>query len=100
MFSRSSLTMSSTASFPSAAASQLTSVVTRAPLFNWLSERSAGVLLHPTALPGSYGVGGFDGAAVQLLEFCAAAGIRSWQLCPLGPTGYGDSPYQCFSAFG
>lgn len=71
----------------------------RAPLFNWLEERTVGVLLHPTALPSPYGVGTFDEAAHALLEFLAGAGIRAWQLCPLGPTGYGDSPYQCFSAF-
>jgi len=69
------------------------------PLFNWLGERIAGVLLHPTALPNAYGVGAFDEAAFELLEFFAQAGIRAWQLCPLGPTGYGDSPYQCFSSF-
>lgn len=70
-----------------------------APLFNWLSERSAGVLLHPTSLPGAHGVGTLDEQANAFLEFLASAGIKSWQLCPLGPTGYGDSPYQCFSAF-
>jgi 4-alpha-glucanotransferase len=69
------------------------------PLFNWLKERSAGVLLHPTSLPGSYGIGSLDENAVTFLEFLASAGFKSWQICPLGPTGYGDSPYQCFSAF-
>ena len=69
------------------------------PLFNWLQDRSAGVLLHPTSLPGSYGIGCLDENAVTFLEFLAAAGFKSWQICPLGPTGYGDSPYQCFSAF-
>jgi 4-alpha-glucanotransferase len=69
------------------------------PLFNWLSSRSAGVLLHPTSLPGSQGVGTLDGAAVRFLDFLQSAGMSWWQVCPLGPTGYGDSPYQCFSAF-
>src|SRR5258708_7123403 len=69
------------------------------PLFNWLDHRAAGVLLHPTALPGAYGVGTFDASAVAFLEFLAAAKIKYWQVCPLGPTGYGDSPYQCFSSF-
>jgi len=69
------------------------------PLFNWLKERSAGVLLHPTALPGSQGIGTLDVNAVTFLQFLARAGFKSWQICPLGPTGYGDSPYQCFSAF-
>jgi 4-alpha-glucanotransferase len=70
-----------------------------APLFNWLTERSAGVLVHPTSLPSPGGIGVFDDAALALLDFFAQAGIRAWQLCPLGPTGYGDSPYQCFSSF-
>ena len=69
------------------------------PLFAWLNTRSAGVLLHPTSLPGSHGIGCLDGNVVTFLEFLAAAGFKSWQICPLGPTGYGDSPYQCFSAF-
>lgn len=69
------------------------------PLFNWLDHRAAGVLLHPTSLPSPYGVGAFDEAAVAFLEALSAAKIRYWQLCPLGPTGYGDSPYQCFSSF-
>ncbi len=69
------------------------------PLFNWLDHRAAGVLAHPTSLPSAFGVGAFDGAADAFLEFLAAAGIKYWQVCPLGPTGYGDSPYQCFSSF-
>jgi len=69
------------------------------PLFNWLDQRAAGVLLHPTALPGPHGVGAFDHAAFAFLDFLADAGFKYWQLCPLGPTGYGDSPYQCFSSF-
>jgi len=69
------------------------------PLFNWLDGRAAGVLLHPTCLPGDFGIGALDQHAGQFLEFLAAAGFRYWQVCPLGPTGYGDSPYQCFSAF-
>ena len=69
------------------------------PLFAWLQQRSAGVLFHPTSLPGAQGCGTFDQNLVTFLDFLQAAGFRSWQLCPLGPTGYGDSPYQCFSAF-
>jgi 4-alpha-glucanotransferase len=80
--------------FPSAPSSSST-----APLFNWLDHRAAGVLVHPTSLPSAYGVGAFDEAAFTLLETLAAARVRYWQLCPLGPTGYGDSPYQCFSSF-
>jgi len=70
-----------------------------APLFGWLAGRAAGVLLHPTALPGDLGIGTFGAAADRFLDFLQAAGFRYWQLCPLGPTGFGDSPYQCFSAF-
>jgi 4-alpha-glucanotransferase len=70
-----------------------------APLFSWLNERSAGVLLHPTSLPGDQGVGTFDGAVTRFLDLLVEAGLKYWQICPLGPTGYGDSPYQCFSAF-
>ena len=69
------------------------------PLFNWLKTRGAGVLLHPTCLPGAQGCGVFDENALRFLDFLQAAGMKYWQVCPLGPTGYGDSPYQCFSAF-
>ncbi len=69
------------------------------PLFNWLTARSAGALLHPTSLPNDQGVGVLDGAVDAWLTFLSAAGISRWQVCPLGPTGYGDSPYQCFSSF-
>jgi 4-alpha-glucanotransferase len=60
--------------------------------------RSSGVLLHPTSLPGPWGIGDLGPAAYQFVEFLAAAGQSLWQILPLGPTGYGDSPYQCFSA--
>ncbi len=69
------------------------------PLFNWLTQRGAGILLHPTSFPGDQGVGVFDAHAVRFLDFLQQAGLKYWQICPLGPTGYGDSPYQCFSAF-
>ncbi len=69
------------------------------PLFNWLQTRSAGVLLHPTCLPGPHGIGTFDENLVVFLDLLKNAGFKNWQICPLGPTGYGDSPYQCFSAF-
>lgn len=70
-----------------------------APLFDWLTERAAGVLLHPTCFPGAYGIGSLDGAVDAWLAFLQSSGFRYWQVCPLGPTGYGDSPYQCFSSF-
>jgi len=61
--------------------------------------RAAGVLLHPTSLPGANGIGDLGPDAFRFLEFVAQAGFTMWQMLPLGPTGYGDSPYQCFSAF-
>lgn len=69
------------------------------PRFDWLRQRHAGVLLHPTSFPGDQGIGVLDGRVPRFLDFLQAAGISHWQVCPLGPTGYGDSPYQCFSAF-
>ncbi len=68
-------------------------------LFSWLDSRSAGVLLHPTSLPGDLGIGKLGREAKRFIDFLQVAGFKSWQMCPLGPTGYGDSPYQCFSAF-
>ena len=62
-------------------------------------ERSAGILLHPTSLPGKFGIGDLGPSAYHFVEFLKAAGQTLWQVFPLGPTGYGDSPYQCFSAF-
>ena len=61
--------------------------------------RSSGVLLHPTALPGPWGIGDLGASAYRFVDFLAAAGQRLWQILPLGPTSFGDSPYQCFSAF-
>jgi len=61
--------------------------------------RSAGVLLHPTSFPGRYGIGDLGDAAYRFIDFLHGAGQSLWQVLPLGPTGYGDSPYQCFSAF-
>ncbi|HEX2099633.1 MAG TPA: 4-alpha-glucanotransferase, partial [Candidatus Synoicihabitans sp.] len=69
------------------------------PLFNWLDHRATGLLLHPTCFPSNEGIGVLDQAVDELFSFMRAAGLRYWQICPLGPTGYGDSPYQCFSAF-
>lgn len=61
--------------------------------------RSAGILLHPTSLPSNYGIGDLGNDAYKFLDFLKDAGQTLWQVFPLGPTGYGDSPYQCFSAF-
>ena len=56
--------------------------------------RESGVLLHITSLPGPYGVGTMGTEAFQFVDFLKAAGQRCWQILPLTPTGYGDSPYQ------
>jgi 4-alpha-glucanotransferase len=61
--------------------------------------RSSGILLHPTSLPGPWGIGDLGEAAYRFVDFLALAGQQLWQVLPLGPTSFGDSPYQCFSAF-
>ena len=61
--------------------------------------RRSGILLHVSSLPGGYGIGDFGESAYEFIEFLAASGQKIWQVLPLNPTGYGDSPYQCFSAF-
>ncbi len=61
--------------------------------------RSAGIILHPTSLSGPYGIGDLGKTAYEFIDFLAAAEIGLWEVLPLGPTGYGESPYQCFSAF-
>ena len=64
------------------------------------SERRSGILLHPTSLPSAYGIGDFGPSAYDFIDFLADSGQKLWQMLPLGPTGYGDSPYQTLSAFG
>lgn len=61
--------------------------------------RSSGVLLHPTSLPSPYGIGDLGDSAYAFVDFLVESKQNLWQILPLGPTGYGDSPYQCFSAF-
>ncbi len=61
--------------------------------------RVSGVLLHPTSLPGRFGIGDLGPEAYRFADFLALTAQGIWQVLPLGPTGYGDSPYQCFSAF-
>jgi 4-alpha-glucanotransferase len=61
--------------------------------------RASGVLLHPTSLPGNFGIGDLGAETYKFIDFLSKAGQTYWQVLPLGPTGYGDSPYQCFSAF-
>ncbi len=62
-------------------------------------ERTSGVLLHPSSLPGKYGIGSFGKEAYDFIDFLIQSGQKLWQILPLGPTGYGDSPYSSFSAF-
>lgn len=62
-------------------------------------ERSSGLLFHPTSLPSPYGIGSLGKEAYSFVDFLKKASQKLWQVFPLGPTGYGDSPYQCFSAF-
>jgi len=62
-------------------------------------KRSSGILLHPTSLPGPYGIGDIGPQAYRFLDWLSSTGSKLWQVLPLGPTGYGDSPYQSFSAF-
>jgi len=62
-------------------------------------ERSGGILLHPTSLPGRFGIGDLGESAYKFVDLLVEYNQKLWQICPLGPTGYGDSPYQCFSAF-
>lgn len=61
--------------------------------------RTCGVLLPITSLPSKYGIGCFSREAYEFVDKLKAAGQKNWQILPLGPTGYGDSPYQSFSTF-
>ncbi len=63
------------------------------------NERFSGLLLHPTSLPGPYGIGDFGSEAYRFTDFLAAASVKLWQVLPLGPTGYGNSPYSSRSTF-
>jgi 4-alpha-glucanotransferase len=62
----------------------------------WLQDRAAGVLLHPSSLPSSYGIGSIGSQAYKFVDFLEQSGFSYWQTCPIGPTGFGDSPYQVF----
>ena len=61
--------------------------------------RKSGILMHVTSLPSPYGVGSMGKCAYEFVDFLSAAGQTYWQVLPLNPTGYGDSPYQSFSSF-
>ena len=62
-------------------------------------KRYAGILLHPTSFPGPYGIGDLGKGAYDFVDFLKDSGMTAWQVLPLGHTGFGDSPYQPFSAF-
>ena len=64
-----------------------------------MGKRSSGILMHISSLPGDYGIGDFGKEAYRFVDFLVKSKQRNWQILPLGVTGYGDSPYQCFSAF-
>ncbi len=64
-----------------------------------MQRRSSGVLLHPTSLPGIWGIGDLGPAAHRFVDWLADAGQSVWQVLPLGPTGFGDSPYGATSSF-
>ena len=61
--------------------------------------RASGILLPVSSLPSKYGIGCFSEEAYEFVDQLARAGQKYWQILPLGPTGYGDSPYQSFSTF-
>ncbi len=69
------------------------------PVSSWLRDRTAGVLAPISALPGEFGIGNLGRGARTMIDFLADTGFRHWQICPVGPTGFGDSPYQSFSSF-
>jgi 4-alpha-glucanotransferase len=63
------------------------------------SERASGILLHPTSLPGPYGIGDLGDEAYRFVDFLQQTGQTLWQILPVAPTGHGASPYAAFSAF-
>ena len=64
----------------------------------WIKKRSAGCLLHVTSLPSSTGIGNLGKSSYEFIDFLKKSGFSYWQMCPVGPTGFGDSPYQVFSS--
>ncbi len=62
-------------------------------------SRSSGILLHPSSLPGKYGIGSLGAEARRFVDWLAESGQKIWQILPLGPTDFSHSPYQCYSAF-
>ena len=64
-----------------------------------VDRRYSGILLHPTSLPSPYGIGDMGQGAYDFVDFLEKAGQTLWQVLPLGPTGFGDSPYSSYSVF-
>ena len=64
-----------------------------------MHTRAAGILLHPTSLPGKFGIGTLGKYAQEFIDYLAECGFTLWQTLPLGPTSFGDSPYASSSAF-
>jgi 4-alpha-glucanotransferase len=64
-----------------------------------MNNRTSGILLHPTSLPGKYGIGSLGEEARKFVDWLAESGQKIWQILPLGPTDFSHSPYQCYSAF-
>jgi len=64
-----------------------------------MTNRKSGILLHISSLPGNYGIGTFGKDAYRFVDFLKECGQKIWQILPLGPAGYGNSPYQCYSSF-
>ena len=64
-----------------------------------MDKRAAGILMPITSLPSEYGIGCFSKSAYDFVDWLKEAGQSYWQILPLGPTSYGDSPYQSFSTF-
>ena len=62
-------------------------------------KRASGILLHISSLPGKFGIGSLGKSAFDFADFLEKAHQKLWQICPIGPTGYGNSPYQTYSAF-
>src|SRR3954468_17169260 len=63
------------------------------------ANRIAGILLHPTSLPGRFGIGDFGDELLAFLDWAQSAGVRMWQVLPLNAPGYGNSPYGCLSSY-
>ncbi len=64
-----------------------------------INNRKTGILVHPTSFPSKYGIGDLGSGAYDFINFAEASGCKIWQVLPIGPTGYGDSPYQSFSSY-